>query len=162
MPTFAGVHHFALSVTDLDRSTRFYTDVLGLLAVLDFGHGRVCLDRRTGFSVALICHPGVAPGPFTELHPGLDHLGLTATSRDELVEWERRFQEMDVVHSPIQDMEFGSHLNFRDPDGIPLEFQTPNEAYTALLAHLRSGDVPDSELRDQAEQVLGPGLVIRP
>ena len=102
------------------------------------------------------------PGPYTELQPGLDHLGLTAASRDELVAWEQRFEAMHVTYSPIQDMEFGSHLNFRDPDGIPLEFQAPNEAYVGLLAHLRSGDVPDSELRDQAERILGPGMVIRP
>ena len=78
--------------------------------------------------------------------------------------WEQRFEAMHVTYSPIQDMEFGSHLNFRDPDGIPLEFQAPNEAYAGLLAHLRSGDVPDSELRDQAERVLGSGMVmvIRP
>ena len=162
MPTFAGVNHFALSVTDLDRTTRFYTEVLGLLAVLDFGHGRICLDRATGFSIGLIRHPGAAPGPYTELQPGLDRLGLTAASRDELVAWEQRFEAMHVTYSPIQDMECGSHLNVRDPDGIPLEFQAPNEAYAGLLAHLRSGDVPDSELRDQAERVLGPGMVIRP
>ena len=107
MPTFAGVNHFALSVTDLDRSTRFYTEVLGLIAVL---------DRATGFSICLIQHPGAAPGPYTELQPGLDHLGLTAASRDELVAWEQRFEARHVTHSPIQDMEFGSHLNFRDPD----------------------------------------------
>jgi len=69
---------------------------------------------------------------------------------------------MHVTHSPIQDMECGSHLNVRDPDGIRLEFQAPNEAYAGLLAHLRSGDVPDAELRDQAERILGPGMVIRP
>jgi len=73
--------------------------------------------------IGLIQHPGAAPGPYTELQPGLDHLGLTAASRDELVAWEQRFEAMHVTHSPIQDMEFGSHLNFRDPDGIPLEFQ---------------------------------------
>ena len=164
MPTFAGVNHFALSVTDLDRSTRFYTEVLGLIAVLDFGHGRVCLDRATGFSIGLIQHAGAAPGPYTELQPGLDRLGLTAASRDELVAWEQRFEAMHVTYSPIQDMECGSHLNVRDPDGIRLEFQAPNEAYAGLLAHLRSGDVPDSELRDQAERVLGSGMVmvIRP
>jgi glyoxylase I family protein len=162
VPTFAGVNHFALSVTDLDRSTRFYTEVLGLIAVLDFGHGRICLDRSSGFSVGLIRHPGGKPGPFSELQPGLDHLGFTAVDREELLAWERRFRELGVDHTPIQDTELGYHLNFRDPDGIPLEFQAPNEAYTALVAHLHSGDVPDSVLRDQAEQILGRGMVIRP
>ena len=162
MPTFAGVNHFALSVTDLDRSTRFYTEVLGLVAVLDFGHGRVCLDRATGFSIGLIQHPGMAPGPFSESQPGLDHLGLTAGSRDELVAWQQRFDDLGVPYTAIQDMDLGSHLNFRDPDGIPLEFQAPNAAYAGLVAQLQSGAVPDSELRDQAEQLLGPGVVIRP
>ena len=69
MPTFAGVNHFAVSVTDLDRSTRFYTEVLGLIAVLDFGHGRVCLDRATGFSIGLIQHTGAAPGPYPSCSP---------------------------------------------------------------------------------------------
>ncbi|HYP44969.1 MAG TPA: VOC family protein [Propionibacteriaceae bacterium] len=151
-----------MSVTDLDRSTRFYTELLGPIAVLDFGHGRICLDRTTGFSVGLLQHPGGAPGPFTELQPGLDHLGLTSADRDELVAWEERFAAMGVPYTPIRDMEFGYHLNFRDPDGIALGFNAPNEAYAALLAQLRGGAVSDSVLRDQAEQILGPCVVIRP
>lgn len=162
MPTFAGVNHFALSVTDLDRSTRFYTEVLGLIAVLDFGHGRICMDRTTGFSIGLLQHPDGAPGPFSELQPGLDHLGLAAADRNELVAWQERFAAMGVPYTPIRDMEFGYHLNFRDPDGIALEFNAPNEAYAALLAQLKGGAVSDSVLRDQAEQILGPGVVIRP
>jgi len=162
MPPFLGVNHFALSVTDLDRSTRFYTEVLGLLAVLDFGYGRICLDRASGFSIGLIQHPDRAPGPFSELNPGLDHLGLTAADRAELVAWEERFQMMGVTYTPIRDMELGYHLNFRDPDDIALEFNAPNEVYAGLLAQLRSGAVPDSTLRDQAEHILGPGVVLRP
>ena len=38
MPSFAGVNHFALSVTDLDVSQRFYSDVLG--------PGRPALERQ--------------------------------------------------------------------------------------------------------------------
>ncbi len=160
MPAFAGVNHFALSVTDRDRSTRFYTEVLGLIAVLDFGHGRVCLDRQTGFSVGLLQHPDGTGTPFSELHPGLDHLGLTAASRDELVGWEERLDGLGVEHSPIVDTELGHHLNFRDPDGIALEFQAPNAIYTGLVAQLRSGEVPYEVLVAQAAQILGPRIVI--
>ncbi len=56
--------------------------------------------------------------PFTELKTGLDHLGFTATSRTELVEWEQKLDALGVVYTPIRDMEFGYHLNFRDPDNI--------------------------------------------
>jgi glyoxylase I family protein len=162
MPAFAGVNHFALSVTDLDRSTKFYTEVLGLLAVLDFGYGRICLDRASGFSVGLIKHPDGAAGPFSERQPGLDHLGLTAETRDDLVAWQQRFDEMGVEYTPIQDKEFGHHLNFRDPDGIALEFNAPNDTYRQLVAALASGQIPDEVLRQQAEQILGAGLVIQP
>ena len=162
MPAFAGVNHVALSVTDLERSTRFYTEVLGLLVALDLGHGRVLLDRASGFSVALLRHPDGVGSPFSERQTGLDHLGLAAGSRDDLVAWQERFEELGVTHSPIQDTELGHHLNFRDPDGIALELQAPNAVYEGLIARLSTGTVPDDVLRDQAEQVLGPGLVARP
>ena len=159
MPTFAGVNHVALSVTDVERSTRFYVDVLGLLVALDLGHGRVLLDRASGFSVALLQHPGGSGDAFSERRTGLDHLGLAARSREELVAWQERLDELGVDHAPIQDTELGHHLNFRDPDGIALELQAPNAVYAGLVAQLASGSVPDEVVRDQAERVLGPGVV---
>ena len=162
MPDFRGVSHFALSETDLDRSTSFYTGVLGLIAVLDFGHGRICLDRSSGFSIGLICHPNGVRSSFSELHPGLDHLGLAAADRDELLEWQTRFTAMGVPYTPIRETELGYHLNFRDPDDIALEFNAPTPTYTDLLTKLSAASLPDSMLRDQAERILGPGLVIRP
>ena len=122
MSSFRGISHFALSVTDLDRSTRFYTEVLGLIAVLDFGHGRICLDRASGFSIGLIEQPAETPTSFSELNTGLDHLGLATADLDELNGWEERLTSLDVPHSPIQETAFGHHLNFRDPDNIALEF----------------------------------------
>ena len=35
-------------------------------------------------------HPDAFGGAFTELHTGVDHLGLAASSREELEQWERR------------------------------------------------------------------------
>ena len=162
MPPFAGVNHFALSVTDLDVSQRFYSEVLGLLPVLDVGYGRVCMHKASGFTIGLMKHAQVLQAPFSELNPGLDHIGLAAADRDELVAWEARFRELGVVHSPIQDMPLGHHLNFRDPDGIALEFQAPNAMYAAALADLRSRDVSDSEVLANAAAMVGEDFVARP
>jgi glyoxylase I family protein len=50
-----------------------------------------------------------------------------------------------VSYTPIRDMEMGYHLNFRDPDGIALELDAPNElalmARRALAAHPSPGEI---------------------
>jgi hypothetical protein len=71
------------------------------------------------------------------------------------VEWERRFQAAGVTFTPIRDMELGHHLNFRDPDNIPLEFYVPNELMAAALHELRTRDVTTDEILAMAEQLLG-------
>jgi catechol 2,3-dioxygenase-like lactoylglutathione lyase family enzyme len=55
-PGFKGVNHVAFTVTDLDVSQRFYTDVLGFLAVLDVGDVRVLMHQRLR-AVGLDCSP---------------------------------------------------------------------------------------------------------
>ncbi len=161
MPEFAGVNHIALTVTDLDISQRFYTELLGFTLVLDLGHGRVCLHQGTGFSLALLRWPGGDGMAFSELRTGLDHLGLTAASRDELVAWEQRFHAAGVPCSPIQDMPLGHHLNVRDPDGIALELQAPTAAYAAAMEQLRAAPMSEVELRAAAAQLLGQEVVGR-
>ena len=161
-PAFAGINHVALTVRDLDVSERFYTEVLGFVVVLDVGHTRVCLDKGTGFTIALLSPPEASGEAFSELRTGLDHLGLAAGSRDELVAWQRRLEAAGVPHSPIQDMPLGHHLNFRDPDGIALELQAPNGTYAAALAELASRPFSDEEVRAAAVELLGPEMVAQP
>ena len=158
MTAFAGIDHLALSVTDLDGSERFYTGVLGFDRLVDFGEVRVLIDRPSSFTLSLSRHADARPGPFSELVTGLDHVGLTAGSRDDLVEWEKRVRAAGVRFTPIRDMPFGSHLNFRDPDGIALEFMVANEVYEACLQELRERDVPRAEIQARVEELLGTSL----
>ena len=146
MVTFAGVDHVSFTVTDLDVSQRFYSDVLDFLMVLDVGYGRIFMHPGTGFTLSLIKHDDARGGAFTELTTGLDHLGLTATSRQALLEWERRFEELGVTYTPIRDMEFGYHLNFRDPDGIALELSAPNELLLAAKQALVDGHTSTADI----------------
>ena len=146
MVTFAGVDHVSFTVSDLDRSQHFYTTVLDFVMVLDVGYGRILMHPSTGFTLALIKHEGAHGGAFTELTTGLDHLGLTATSRSDLEEWERRFDDLGVTYTPIRDMEFGFHLNFRDPDNIALELSAPNEHLIAAKKALADGQTSQADI----------------
>lgn len=157
-----GINHVALTVTDLDASERFYTRVLDFLAVLDFGEGRVLMHKASGFTIGLRKPPAGTSTPFSELNTGLDHIGLAAADRDELVAWAERLDTLGIAYTPIQDMPLGHHLNFRDPDGIALEFHAPSAPYAAALAELAGRDVPDAEVLARAAELVGEELVARP
>jgi len=159
MVSFAGVSHVALTVTDLEASVRFYTEVLDFVEVLDVGYGRICMHPATGFVLGLARHEGAHGGSFTELGTGLDHLGFVASSRAELEEWQRRFDEHGVTYTPIRDMEMGYHLNFRDPDGIALEFDAPNALALEAQRALASGQTSPEEIAAFVAKHLGPELV---
>jgi catechol 2,3-dioxygenase-like lactoylglutathione lyase family enzyme len=146
MVTFAGVNHAAFTVTDLDASVQFYTQVLDFVLVMDVGYGRICMHPATGFTLGLATHPGATGGPFTELNTGLDHLGLRAETREDLEEWQRRFDEHGVRYTPIRDMEMGYHLNFRDPDNIALELSAPNEVLKTAQRLMASGEVTEADI----------------
>ncbi len=146
MPELAGVDHASLSVTDLDRSETFYTEVLGLVRLADFGTVRVLLHRPSSFMLALARHDAAHGARFTELHTGLDHLGFGVDSREELVEWERRLELLGVEYTPIRDMEFGAHLNFRDPDHIALELSTATTVLTGWLEEFQEREIPREEI----------------
>ena len=161
MVAFAGVSHLAFTVTDLEASERFYTEVLDFVVVLDVGYGRICMHPATGFTLGLIRPEGAHGGSFTELRTGLDHLGLVASSRAELEEWERRFDQHGVTYTPVRDMEMGYHLNFRDPDGIALEFDAPNELALEAQHALASGQTSPEEIAAFVAEHLGPEYVPR-
>jgi catechol 2,3-dioxygenase-like lactoylglutathione lyase family enzyme len=154
VPEFTGVDHASLSVSNLDRSERFYTDVLGLLRLADLGTVRILLHRPTSFVLALVSHDAAYGDPFSELRTGLDHLGFGVSSREELVTWERRLEMLGVKYTPIRDMEFGAHLNFRDPDDIALELSTSNEILTGWLAEFRERDIPCDEIDARLAEYL--------
>ncbi len=160
MPRFSGVDHFVLTVTDLDVSTTFYADVMGLLPLLDFGYGRLLMDRRTGFTIGLAKHEGAQGDRFTELTTGLDHLGFEVGSLEELQGWERHLSEHGVEYTPIRDMGLAHHLNFRDPDNIALEITASSEMYSQAMQMLRDREMSDDEIRDNAAQLMGPELVV--
>jgi catechol 2,3-dioxygenase-like lactoylglutathione lyase family enzyme len=114
------------------------------------------MHPSTGFSLALVKHAEAHGGAFSELRTGVDHVGLAAQSREELEEWERRFDQHGVTYTPIRDMEMGYHLNFRDPDNIALEFSVPNELLLTAQRLMAAGNLTKTDIAAFVSQHINP------
>jgi glyoxylase I family protein len=126
--TIPSITHVAVTVTDLAASEAWYTKVLGVEPVLDEDTGPFRHIVYPVGSTLLGLHgfPDLASAePFNERRPGLDHIAFGCASRDELIEWAARLDQLGVPHGDIVDAGYGSGLSFRDPDNIALELFAP-------------------------------------
>jgi hypothetical protein len=64
---------------------------------------------------------------------------------------------LGVEYTPIPDMEFGAHLNFRDPDHIALELNTSNGILTCWFDELREREIPRNEIDTRLAEYLASG-----
>jgi catechol 2,3-dioxygenase-like lactoylglutathione lyase family enzyme len=130
VPAFPAITHVAVTVTDLERATRWYTALLGAGPVLDEdeetgGFHHTVFVIGGGQLLGLHTHPQAATDSFDEHRTGLDHISFACRDRGELQAWATRLDELGIVHGRIVDAHYGSGLSFRDPDGIALEFFAP-------------------------------------
>jgi glyoxylase I family protein len=125
VPELLGVAHVDLTVRNPRGSARWYQEVLGLVLLEeldDGGHSMVLLQHPPSrLTVCLGCHPRSPRDLFDERRTGLDHLSFLVSDRAELEAWQERLDALGVEHTPIQDVQYGSVLVFRDPDNIQLE-----------------------------------------
>jgi glyoxylase I family protein len=126
----AGVDHFDLVVSDLDRSLAFYR---GLLEPLGYARASEIVGER-GERVVYLSGPEVVsmslrsaqtPGEYDRYRVGIHHVAFAAPSReavDERLAWARG-QGVEIENEPREyDYRPGYYAGFfRDPDGIKLE-----------------------------------------
>ncbi len=125
MPRFSGIHHVALTVTDLSISVPFYEKLLGSSPVTTMTDGpftRRVFALPGGQGLGLTQHVTSSGASFDPTIAGLDHVGFACADRDEVVAWAAHLDRIAVVHSGVQDADYGSALSFTDPDGNALEF----------------------------------------
>jgi glyoxylase I family protein len=120
----SGLHHVALSVTDVERSALWYRDVLGMEEVFseqsESRRAVVMRFPRTGPVIAVVQHLGADPAGFDPRRTGLDHLAFTVAERADMDAWATRLSEHDVDYDGPHEIPPGSILNLKDPDGIAL------------------------------------------
>jgi len=129
-PALEALHHLGLTVSDIERSEAWYTQVLGLerMFVEDHhgGSGYAVVLNRPGTSlfIGLDHHDGNQGERFDERRTGLDHVAIAVASRDELDRWVEHLDAIGVAHSGVTDVDepfpFAA-LVVRDPDNIQLE-----------------------------------------
>jgi len=132
------IHHLRLTVTDVERSRAFYTELLGFQTAMgtpapaDDPHHDLTLDLLQGGIVLangdllLGLRPVDAERASDRFDPfrcGLDHLSFAVPRRADLETAAQAFQERGVEHSEITELPpFGiAVLPFKDPDGVALE-----------------------------------------
>lgn len=129
MPTLHGFHHVTLTVTDLERSTRWYEQVLGLKRIAyrqGPGWNRTLLRGDDGVTIGLTVHERTEPNSaFDESRIGLDHFSFHCADLAEVRAWEERLDSLGVAHGGIVATPSAHVLTCRDPDGIAVEFFAP-------------------------------------
>jgi catechol 2,3-dioxygenase-like lactoylglutathione lyase family enzyme len=133
-----------MTVTDVERSKAFYTDVLGFEVAVDAppppedDHGGEIAESLQGG--VILVHQGLffglrpadadrtaAGDCFDPLRVGLDHISFAVPTRADLDRAASLLDERGVEHGPIRQLTaLGlSFLAFFDPDGIALELSAP-------------------------------------
>ncbi len=117
-----GVGHVVLKVRDLDRSARFYTEVLGLKEVARFPGRMVFFSAGTNHhDLAVMAVGANAPDPPAEA-VGLAHVALKiGDSLEALQEAKRSLDAHKVAIRGIRDHRVSQSIYLEDPDGNTIE-----------------------------------------
>ena len=117
-----GLHHVACLSSDVERTVRFYQDVLefpltDLFENRDYrGSNHFFFDIGNGNLLAFFDFPGLDLGPYAEVLGGLHHIAISVSPE----RWEHLKAKLDAAGVPYQ-LESGTSIYFRDPDGVRLE-----------------------------------------
>ena len=122
--TGRGIHHTALLSSDVERTIRFYRDVLGMPLVELFENRdyedstHFFFDVGNGNTVAYFDFPGLDLGDYAEVLGGLHHVAISVTP-DDYDAIRARLAEAGVVEVGPEDVSDSTY--FSGPDGERLE-----------------------------------------
>jgi len=183
MVGFNGVNHLAMVTGDMDKTVRFWRDLLGMRLVARLGqpgYRHYFFQISDTDLIAFFEWPGVEPvvkkehgrpvkGPFI-----FDHVSFGVQTEDDLWQLKDRLAAAGFPISDVVDHGFIHSIYAHDPNGIPIEFshnvegldirknpQMRDKAPSRITlegAEPRKGMWPEVTMATpQAERVVYPG-----
>lgn len=134
MPTYTGINHLAMVTGDMDRTIRFWRDLLGMRLVAGLGgkgYRHYFFEISDKDMIAFFEWPDVQPIP--EKDHGLpvkapfafDHVAFGVDDDDGLWDLKERLTAAGFWVSEVIDHGFIHSIYTFDPNNIPIEFSVP-------------------------------------
>lgn len=154
MVNYNGINHLAMVTGDMDRTIRFWRDLLGMRLVAGLGHSgyrHYFFEISPTDMIAFFEWNGVEPipekdhgapvsGPFA-----FDHVSIGVASEEDLWELKDRLEAADFWVSEVVDHGFIHSIYAFDPNNIPIEFSYTLRG-TEIREHPVMADVEPSEI----------------
>jgi len=139
--------HLVLKVRDLERSEKFYTEVLGLQVTGRLSGQMVFLSAGDKHHDLALYRVGPDAGGPQQNQVGLLHFAWELDSFDELRRAHRLLQEKGVPVAGAMDHGISKGLYFFDPDGNEIEVfcDNPREEWEKLPNPFAGSDPVDLE-----------------
>jgi len=124
-----GVNHMAFITDDMEKTIRFYRDLLGMELTAGVGHDgfRHYFFRFGDNHIAFFEYDGASPmerkfhGTMTDKPLGFDHVSLTVESREALFHFKDKLEAAGFEVTGAIDHGTIWSIYFFDPSNIPLE-----------------------------------------
>ncbi|WP_028316509.1 VOC family protein [Desulfatibacillum aliphaticivorans] len=134
MTKFTGINHLAMATGDMEKTIRFWRDLLGMRLVAGLGRPgfrHYFFEISENDCIAFFEWDGVEPvekkdhgypvrGPFV-----FDHLSIGVETEKELYDLKDKLEAAGFSVSDAMDHGFIHSIYAFDPNGIPIEFSWP-------------------------------------
>ena len=131
---YRGISDVALVTNDMDKTVRFYRDVLGMRVAVTFA-GEIGGQRIRHYFFGLgptsclsffewpaVKMPGRKDAGIPESGRQFDHVSIGVDSETSLLEIQQRVRAAGIEASDVVDHGFARVIYFEDPNGISLAF----------------------------------------
>ncbi len=157
---YTGINHLAMATGDMDRTIRFWRDLLGMRLVAGLGHPgyrHYFLEISPQDLIAFFEWPDVEPveekehgypvkGPFI-----FDHVSFGVEQEEHLWELKDKLEAGGFEVSEVINHGFIHSIYTYDPNGIPIEFSHDVEGIELRLRPSLKDTAPSAVSREGSE-----------